>query len=409
MRRLLESMKPLFSQGGRFEKYHALYEMVDTFLYTPADSTRTAPHVRDAIDLKRLMSYVVIALIPCILWSWFNTGYQANLAIQELALIKDDWRGALLQGLRIGFAPDSILANMAHGFLHFLPIYLTTLIVGGIWEVLFAIVRKHEINEGFLVTSMLFALTLPPDMPLWMVALGISFGVVIGKEIFGGTGKNFLNPALVGRAFLFFAYPAEMSGDQVWVAADISSGATSLVDGYSGATPLGLGVTGGMDAIVSGGYTWWDAFIGLIPGSLGETSTLACLIGAAFLIYTKVASWRIILGVFLGMVGTTLLFNAFGSETHPLTEMPWYWHLVLGGFAFGMVFMATDPVSAAMTTAGRWVYGILIGIMTVLIRVINPAFPEGIMLAILFANIFAPLIDYVVIQINIRRRLRRHG
>ncbi|MCP5252318.1 MAG: NADH:ubiquinone reductase (Na(+)-transporting) subunit B [Burkholderiales bacterium] len=381
MRRWLESMKPVFSKGGRFEKYHALYEMVDTFLYTPADTTRAAPHVRDGVDLKRLMSYVVVALIPCILWSWFNTGYQTNLALQELAIVKEDWRGLLLQTLGIGFDPGSILANMGHGFLYFLPIYLTTLIVGGFWEVLFAIVRKHEVNEGFLVTSMLFALTLPPDMPLWMVALGISFGVVIGKEVFGGTGKNFLNPALVGRAFLYFAYPAEITGDQVWVA----------LDGYSSATPLGLGALGGMDAITVAGYTWWQAFIGLMPGSLGETSTLACLIGAVFLIYTKVASWRIIAGVFLGMVGTVLLFNA------------------LGGFAFGMVFMATDPVSAAMTTAGHWVFGLLIGFMTVLIRVVSPAFPEGIMLAILFANIFAPLIDYVVIQINIRRRLRRHG
>ena len=381
MRRWLESMKPVFSKGGRFEKYHALYEMVDTFLYTPADTTRAAPHVRDGVDLKRLMSYVVVALIPCILWSWLNTGYQTNLALQELAIVKDDWRGLLLQTLGIGFDPGSILANMGHGFLYFLPIYLTTLIVGGFWEVLFAIVRKHEVNEGFLVTSMLFALTLPPDMPLWMVALGISFGVVIGKEVFGGTGKNFLNPALVGRAFLYFAYPAEITGDQVWVA----------LDGYSSATPLGLGALGGMDAITVAGYTWWQAFIGLMPGSLGETSTLACLIGAVFLIYTKVASWRIIAGVFLGMVGTVLLFNA------------------LGGFAFGMVFMATDPVSAAMTTVGHWVFGLLIGFMTVLIRVVSPAFPEGIMLAILFANIFAPLIDYVVIQINIRRRLRRHG
>ncbi|HNP52362.1 MAG TPA: NADH:ubiquinone reductase (Na(+)-transporting) subunit B [Nitrosomonas nitrosa] len=399
MRRWLESMKPVFSKGGRLEKYYALYEMVDTFLYTPADTTRAAPHVRDGVDLKRLMSYVVVALIPCILWSWFNTGYQTNLALQELAIVKNDWRGLLLQILNIGFDPGSILANMAHGFLYFLPIYLTTLIVGGFWEVLFAIVRKHEVNEGFLVTSMLFALTLPPDMPLWMVALGISFGVVIGKEVFGGTGKNFLNPALVGRAFLYFAYPVEITGDQVWVA----------VDGYSSATPLGLGALGGMDVITVAGYTWWQAFIGLIPGSLGETSTLACLIGAIFLIYTKVASWRIIAGVFLGMVGTVLLFNALGSGDSPMMAMPWHWHLVLGGFAFGMVFMATDPVSAAMTTAGRWVFGLLIGFMTVLIRVVNPAFPEGIMLAILFANIFAPLIDYVVIQVNIRRRLRRHG
>ncbi len=398
LRRLLDRIEPMFTKGGRFEKYFVVYEMVDSFLYTPPDTTRTAPHVRDGIDLKRLMMYVVVALIPCILWSWFNTGYQANLALAELGTVQAGWRGGLLMALGLGFNPGSLFANMAHGFLYFLPIYLVTVIVGGLWELLFATLRRHAINEGFLVTSMLFTLTLPPDMPLWMVALGISFGVVIGKEVFGGTGKNFLNPALTGRAFLFFAYPAEISGDQVWVA----------VDGYSGATPLALGTSGGMQAIAAEGYTWWNAFIGLIPGSLGETSTIACLIGGAFLIYTRVASWRIILGVFLGMVVTTLLFNAVGSDTNPMMAMPWYWHLVLGGFAFGMVFMATDPVSASMTTAGRWIFGILIGALTVLIRVLNPAFPEGIMLAILFANIFAPLIDYIVIQINIRRRQRRH-
>jgi Na+-transporting NADH:ubiquinone oxidoreductase subunit B len=398
MRHYLERLRPLFTKGGRFEKYYAVFEMVDTFLYSPPDTTRTAPHVRDGIDLKRLMMYVVVALIPCILWSWFNTGYQANLALAQMGTVKGGWRSELLAALNIGFDADSIIANTVHGFLYFLPLYLVALIVGGLWEMLFATLRHKEINEGLLVTSMLFALTLPPNMPLWMVALGISFGVVIGKEIFGGTGKNFLNPALTGRAFLFFAYPAEISGDRVWVA----------VDGYSGATPLSLIPIGGMDAMVKEGYTWWNAFIGLMPGSLGETSTLACLIGAAFLIYTGVGSWRIMLGVFLGMVGSTVLFNAVGSDTNPMMAMPWYWHLVLGGFAFGTVFMATDPVSAAMTTAGRWVFGLLIGFMTVLIRVVNPAFPEGIMLAILFANIFAPLIDHAVIQLNIRRRLRRH-
>lgn len=397
MRRLLDKIKPHFDKEGRLANYHALYEMVDTFLYTPADTTRSAPHVRDAIDLKRLMGYVVVALIPCILWSWYNTGYQANLALQASGITPQGWRSDLLLWLGFGFDPDNIPVCSLHGLLYFLPIYLTTLAVGGCWEVLFALVRKHEVNEGFLVTSMLFALTLPPDMPLWMVALGISFGVVIGKEIFGGTGKNFLNPALVGRAFLYFAYPVEISGDSVWVA----------VDGYSRATPLGLGALGGLDAIGADDYTWWHAFIGLIPGSLGETSTLACLLGAVFLIYTKVASWRIILGVFLGMLLTVQLFNML-PDSNPMMAMPWHWHLVLGGFAFGMVFMATDPVSAAMTNAGRWVFGLLIGFMTVLIRVMNPAFPEGIMLAILFANIFAPLIDHVVIQLNIRRRLQRH-
>jgi len=274
-----------------------------------------------------------------------------------------------------------------------------TLMVGGLWEVLFAAVRNHEINEGFFVTSMLFALTLPPTIPLWQVALGISFGVVIGKEVFGGTGKNFLNPALTGRAFLFFAYPAAMSGDAVWTA----------VDGFSGATPLGLAAIGGLQAVTEAGFGWGQSFIGQLPGSLGETSTLACLLGAAFLIYTKVASWRIMSGCVIGLVVTTLLFSWLGSSTNPMFGMPWYWHLVLGGFAFGTVFMATDPVSAAMTDAGRWIFGILIGFMTALIRVVNPAFPEGVMLAILFANLFAPLIDYFVIQANIRRRRKRHA
>lgn len=397
VRRFLDHIHPLFAKGGRFEKYYALYEMVDTFVYSPADVTRTAPHVRDAVDLKRVMSYVVIALTPCILMGWYNVGLQANLALADMGIAaKEGWRGVILSALS-SYDAASIWDNMLHGFLYFLPIYITTLVVGGFWEVLFAAVRNHEVNEGFLVTSMLFALILPPDMPLWQVALGISFAVVIGKEVFGGTGKNFLNPALTGRAFLFFAFPAQMSGDSVWTA----------VDGFSGATALSITAAEGVPALASYDITWWDAFFGFIQGSIGSTSTLACLLGAVFLIYTKVASWRIILGVFLGMVVTATLFNLIGSETNPMYTMPWHWHLVLGGFAFGMVYMATDPVSASMTNAGRWIFGALIGFMTVLIRVVNPAFPEGIMLAILFANIFAPLIDYAVVQVHIRRRGRR--
>jgi len=397
LRSFLDDIHPLFAKGGRFHKLHALYEMVDTFLYTPGDVTAGAPHVRDAIDIKRVMVYVVLAATPCILMAIWNTGYQANLAILNMGLgVPGGWRGDLLYALGIGFDPYSIWASACHGLLYFLPIYLVTLMAGGFWEVLFAAVRNHEINEGFLVTSMLFALILPPTIPLWQVVLGISFGVVIGKEVFGGTGKNFLNPALVGRAFLFFAYPAQMSGDAVWTA----------VDGFSGATPLGLSALGGVDAILAAKVTWLDAFLGPIQGSIGETSTLACLLGGAFLVYTRIASHRIILGVFIGMVATAWALNLIGSDSNPMFAMPWYWHLVLGGFAFGMVFMATDPVTAAMTDAGRWIFGFLIGFMAVMIRVVNPAFPEGVMLAILFANIFAPLIDYCVMQVNIRRRLR---
>jgi Na+-transporting NADH:ubiquinone oxidoreductase subunit B len=398
LRRLLDRLEPSFQKGGQYHKYFALFEMVDTFLYTPKDVTRGSPHVRDGIDLKRLMSYVVLATFPVLLMMLWNTGNQANMAMLSLGMTElDTWRGWVLNLIGIGYDPNSVVGNMFHGLLYFLPIYLTTLIAGGTFEVIFAAVRNHEVNEGFLVTSMLYSLTLPPSTPLWQVALGIIFGVVLGKEVFGGTGKNFLNPALTGRAFLYFAYPAQMSGDAVWTA----------IDGFSGATPLALGAAGGVEAITAAGYTWTQTFLGSMAGSIGETSTIACLLGAAFLIYTRVASFRIIFGVFLGMVVTSLLFNSIGSETNPMFAMPWYWHLTLGGMAFGMIFMATDPVSASMTNTGRWIYGGLIGFMAVLIRVVNPAFPEGIMLAILFGNIFAPLIDYFVVRANVQRRLKR--
>ena len=397
LRNYLDSIHPHFAKGGPLEKYYALYEMVDTFLYTPKDVTSGSPHVRDAVDLKRVMTYVVIGTIPCILMAMWNTGYQANSALVNMGLTGiEGWRGIILD--YVGYDPDSIFDCLFHGFLYFLPIYITTLVVGGIWEVIFAVVRGHEVNEGFLVSSMLYTLILPAAIPLWQVALGISFGIVIGKEVFGGTGKNFLNPALTGRAFLFFAYPAQMSGDTVWTA----------VDGFSGATALGIAAASGVPGLAESGITWMSAFLGSIQGSIGSTSTLACLIGAAFLLYTRVASYRIMGGVMIGMIATSLLFNLIGSETNPMFDMPWHWHLVLGGFAFGTVFMATDPVSAAMTDTGRWIFGALIGVMTVLIRVVNPAFPEGIMLAILFANMFAPLIDYFVVQANIKRRVSRN-
>jgi Na+-transporting NADH:ubiquinone oxidoreductase subunit B len=397
-RDFLDSLEPHFTKGGKLEKYYGLYEMVDTFMYTPADVTRGSTHVRDGNDLKRTMTFVVIATFFCIMMAMYNTGYQANLAMEAMGLDKaNSWRSVPMA--LFGYNPMNPFSNFVHGALYFLPIYIVTLAVGGIWEVLFATVRGHEVNEGFLVSSMLYTLIMPPDMPLWQVALGISFGIVIGKEVFGGTGKNFLNPALTGRAFLYFAYPASISGDSVWVG----------VDGYTAATPLGLAAQGGLDAVHQGGYGWFQSFMGFMPGCLGETSTLAILIGAAFLLYTRVASYRIIFGVFIGMLVTSLLFNVIGSKTNPMFAFPWYWHLTVGGFAFGMVYMATDPVSAAMTNTGRWVFGFLVGAMTVLIRVVNPAFPEGIMLAILFSNMFAPIIDYFVVQANIRRRMKRHA
>ena len=400
LRNFLDRQEHHFLRGGRFEKFGALFEMVDTFLFSPSAVTSSAPHVRDAIDLKRVMIFVWIAVLPCAFAGMFNVGYQANTAMAGMGMEQlSGLRADLLAALGAGNDAGSAWDNLVLGASYWLPIYLVTFIVGGIWEAVFAIIRGHEINEGFFVTSILFSLTLPPTIPLWQVALGISFGIVIGKEVFGGTGKNFLNPALTGRAFLFFAYPAQISGNAVWTAAD----------GYSGATPLTLAAEGGVDAIQAAGIEWSHAFFGAIPGSIGETSALACVMGAVMLLYTRIASWRIMLGVLLGMVATSWMFNLAGSATNPMYAMPWYWHLVLGGYLFGLVYMATDPVSAAMTNTGKWIYGALIGLMVVLIRVINPAFPEGMMLAILFANVFAPTFDFMVVKSNINRRRARSG
>ena len=399
LRALFDKIAPYVEEGGKYQKFYPIYEMIETLVYATNIKTKYAPHARVHMDLKRTMTYVVLATIPCILWALYNTGLQTNQALQVIGLDQlQGWRGDLMSLCAIGHNPHSLIANIFLGLLFFLPIYLTTLIVGGIAEVSFATIRKHDVNEGFLVTSMLYSLILPATTPLWQVALGILFGVVIGKEVFGGTGKNFLNPALTGRAFLYFAYPAQMSGDAVWVG----------VDGFTGATALGVSALEGYQALAHVGMSWTDAFYGMIPGSMGETSTLACLIGAAFLLITRIANWRLIVGTLAGMVMLAYLFNEIGSETNRMFAMPWYWHLVTGGFAFGLAFMVTEPVSATMTNKGRLIYGFLIGAMCVLIRVVNPAFPEGMMLAVLFGNIFAPLIDFFIIKADIRRRFKRY-
>lgn len=400
LRDKFDAIEPLFLKGGKYEKFYAVYEMVDTIFYSPKTVTQVAPHARASLDLKRMMVYVFLATFPCIIWGLYNTGYQANTALAELGQVSAaGWRGWILDALGIGISPDNLFACFMHGFLYFFPIYVVTMAAGGICEVIFAVVRGHEVNEGFFVTSILYVLILPASTPLWQVALGIIFGVVIGKEIFGGTGKNILNPALTGRAFLYFAYPAQLSGDAVWVP----------VDGYSGATSLSISAAEGHTALSGIDLTWLDAFLGNMQGSLGETSALACLLGMIFLVYTRIANWRLIVGCLIGTIGMTLVFNVIGSDTNPMFAMPWYWHIVLGGYAFGLVYMVTEPVSAAMTNVGRLWYGALIGVMCVLIRVVNPAFPEGMMLAILFGNVFAPLIDYFVASANIRRRKRRHA
>ncbi|QUM86523.1 MULTISPECIES: NADH:ubiquinone reductase (Na(+)-transporting) subunit B [unclassified Moritella] len=400
LKNYIEGIEHHFEPGGKHEKWFALYEAIATGLFTPGFVTKGKTHVRDNIDLKRIMIMVWMCTFPMIFWGMYNIGAQANTAIATGAGIAfDDWHVALLSALGVTMGEGAgIFANMVYGAVYFLPIYATVFIVGGFWEVLFAAVRKHEVNEGFFVTSILFALILPANIPLWQAAIGITFGVVIAKEVFGGTGKNFLNPALAGRAFLFFAYPSDISGDAVWTA----------VDGFSGATALSSAAAGGLEGLTSS-LTWADAFIGNMQGSTGEVSTLLILLGGGVLLFARIASWRIVAGVMVGMVATSLLFNMVGSDTNPMFEVPFYWHLVLGGFAFGMMFMATDPVSASFTDNGKWAYGILIGLMVVLIRVVNPAFPEGMMLAILFANLFAPLFDHFVVQANIKRRLARNG
>jgi len=378
----MKKIGKLFTKGKPLEKLYPFYEAIDTFLLTPGTKTKKAPYVRDSVDLKRVMIFVVVALLPCIFMGFYNTGYQIQMA----------------KGAAVSFG-----GCLGMGLKQVLPIILVSYAVGGFWESLFSVIRKHEINEGFLVTGILYALILPPTIPLWQVAVGISFGVVIGKEIFGGTGMNVLNPALTARAFVFFAYPAQMSGDAVWAA----------VDGFSRATPLAVIATAqrgssALAALSQAGYTFKDMFVGFIPGSIGETSALACLAGLAFLLITRVASWRIVAGCAAGLLAmSSVFFLTRGENSLAFFSLPPHWHLVMGGFAFGSIFMATDPVSASATDTGKWIYGILIGILVVLIRMVNPAYPEGVMLAILFMNVFAPLIDHFVVQQNVKRRLAR--
>jgi Na+-transporting NADH:ubiquinone oxidoreductase subunit B len=408
MRRLrtwLDRQAVHFEKGGRLERLHALYEVADTFLYTPPSVTGGGAHVRDAIDLKRMMMIVVIAAVPCVLMAMYNTGLQANLALDPAgAGALEGWRHAVIRAMGVGYSPASWVANCVHGALYFLPLYVVTMAVGGAWEVLFSMIRRHAVNEGFLVTGLLFPLILPPTTPLWQAALGISFGVVLAKEVFGGTGMNFINPALAARAFVFFAYPAEMSGDTVWTA--VPQGAA--VDGFSGATLLAQ-MRVMTEPFAAQGHSWWNAFVGLEPGSMGETSAAACLIGAAILIGTGVGSWRTMAGVALGTVAMALALNAIGSAGNPWLGVPFWWHMVLGGWAFGTVFMATDPVTSPFSESGKWVYGFLIGLLVVLIRVFNPAYPESMMLVILFMNVMAPVIDYGFVKANINRRSKRRA
>lgn len=403
LREFLDRQSRHFEQGGRLARLKPLFEAADTFFYSPANVTRTTAHVRDGMDLKRMMITVVIALIPCVLWGMYNTGLQANLALDPAKAGElPGWRFELIRWLGVGNDPASVAANVTLGALYFIPMYVVTMAVGLAWEVGFAMVRRHEVNEGFFVTGLLFPLILPATTPLWQVAFGISWGVVIAKEVFGGTGMNFLNPALVARACLFYSFPLQVTGEKVWNAVSQAQ----WLDGYSGATVLArikqLGTP-----IADQGISWWDAFFGFQLGSFGETSAAACLIGAALLLWTRVAAWRTVAGVVLGTVLMAELLNFVGSSTNPMFAVPFWWHMVLGGWAFGTVFMVTDPVTSAWTDWGKWIYGTLIGALIVAVRVFNPAYPESVMLVILFMNVFAPLIDHYVVRANIRRRVRR--
>lgn len=394
LRKWLDRLDPHFAKNGKLKGWFPLYEAIDAFLYNTNSVTKGSPHVRDALDLKRMMTTVVIALGPAVLFGLYNIGYQVNRVLAAAAEgVSLPWQMKLAAQLGI-ITPATIWGAVLVGAIYFIPVYIVCMAVGGAWEVLFAVVRKHEVNEGFLVTGLLFPLILPPTIPLWQVAVGVSFGVVIGKEVFGGVGMNILNPALTARVFLFFAYPLQISGDAVWIG----------LDGVSSATPLARAA----EAFPQLGTSWWDAFWGFIPGSMGETSTFACLLGALVLIVTGIGCWRIMMAILTGMTGLSLLLNLVGSTSNPMFAMPPWWHLVLGGFAFGAVFMATDPVSAAISNTGKWIYGLLIGAMVVMIRVLNPAFPEGMMLAILFGNVFAPIIDKLVVMRHIKQRRSRY-
>ena len=386
LRNYLNKIKPTFQEGGRLSMFRSVFDGFETFLFVPNDTSQSGVHIHDSIDSKRTMTVVVIALIPALLFGMYNVGYQHNLAIE---------------------APQLFWPTFFFGFLAVLPKILISYIVGLGIEFMVAQWKKEEIQEGFLVSGMLIPMIVPIDTPLWMIAVATAFAVVFAKEVFGGTGYNIFNVALVTRAFLFFAYPAAMSGDQVFVrtADTFGLGAGTVVDGFSGATPLGIAST----ATSGTGYPAFsmDMITGLIPGSIGETSVIAIAIGAVLLLWTGIASWKIMLSVFVGGALTACLFNAIGMESNAMANMPWYEHLVLGGFCFGAVFMATDPVTSARTERGKWIYGFLIGFLAICIRVLNPGYPEGMMLAILMMNIFAPLIDYYVVDANIKRRAAR--
>ena len=384
---VLDKAKPHFEKGGRFERLYPIFEATDTILFSTNETTESGPHIRDSIDTKRIMILVVISLLPLYVFGAINVGFQNALALE---VDRSGWQ------------------NFWIGFGNILPIIAVTFASGAFWELLFAVIRKHPVSEGFLVTCALIPLTMPPNIPLWQIAIATSFGIVIGKEIFGGVGMNIFNPALMARVFIFFTYPTKISGDKVWVAGP---------DGYSGATALAVPAselnqqaTQLLSSVTQFDFSWWNLFWGWVPGSIGETNKFMILVAAAFLVYIKIINWRIVIGAVIGLVSTAILTNLFSPlSTNTMITIPPHYHLVMGSFLFGTVFMATEPVTGCHTNQGRWIYGIIFGALTVIIRSVNPAYPEGVMLSILFVNAFAALIDWFVIQSNVKRRAARHA
>jgi Na+-transporting NADH:ubiquinone oxidoreductase subunit B len=398
LRRALDRMQMRARAGGRLHRYRALVEVLDRFFYSTGATTITSPHVRDGNNVQRLFNTFIIATLPCWLIGLWNLGLQTSLEMVEIGLDSlPGWRGELLAAFGVDYDPGSALSCFAIGLMYFLPIFLVTLVVATFWDVVFSTVRRRSLDEGMLATVWLFALIMPANAPLLRVAFGISFGYVIGKAIYGGSGRYLVCPALLGYAFLLFAYPDLLFGESAWIP----------VPGVERTPPLELAAAGGVEAVLKSGYSLWDLFLGQRPGSIGATSVLGCLLGAVYLVFSGAASWRIMLGAFLSMIGTVLLFNGIASDGNVLFEIPWTWHLVIGGFAFGVVFFATDPVTAAMTNPGRWVYGALVGVLTVVIRVTNPSYNEGVLFAVLLASLFSPVIDFVFVEMNARRRRRR--
>lgn len=435
LRKLIDMQRKLYHEpSAKLHKIWPLLDAGETFLFAPGTKApNQGPHVRDYIDLKRTMWTVIVALVPCALFAIYNTGYQHFLAIGKLGLASDAYPMGWLQGLCSWFGYSLALDNIGlwdqvlFGLDQMIPIFVVSYGVGLGIEGAFAVWRKEEISEGYLVSGILIALVVPPSIPLWQLALAVAFTVILVKEVFGGTGQNIFNPAMMARAFLFFAYAAQMSGQKVWVA---GNGAQNLIDGYSGPTPLAVAaearlnsaatateaqekgwtlVNDATEALHTQGYTFWDMFWGFIPGSAGETSAFCCLLGAAVLLVTGIASWRTIFAGVIGLLAASAMMMFFGGMDHGLFSLPPHYHLVMGGFAFGLVFMATDPVSSPETDRGKWIYGFLIGFVTVLVRAVNPAYPEGMMLAVLLLNAFAPTIDHFVIAGNIKRRKKRLG